>query len=142
MLNFEFECWIWILNIEFEYLIWVLNLNVEFKYLILNLNIGFKYKIWMLNFNIGYWIWKLNVTGAESDLKDSGYIFRFQTWGVFFADVLTLIGWGRVVFVVDDYCTQRMVIQYLIPGKIGLTSDIFECVIMPYLVGFVDFLKF
>ena len=122
MLNVE--CWI--LNIEFEYWIWMLNLNIEYQVWILNLSIEFEY--WILNIEIDYWTWKLNVTGDESDLKDSGYILRLQKSGVFVSvDVIEVMGWGRVVLVVANYCAHRMVGKYLPPVTMGLTSAIFEC---------------
>ena len=85
--------------LNIEYWLWMLNLNIDFEYWILNLSIEFEYWIWVLNvecwiLNIEYWLWNLNVTGAESDIKDSGSIFRLQTPGVFVsAEVLTMMGW-------------------------------------------------
>ena len=129
IMNIEFEYWIWMLdmNVEFEYWIWILNLNVEFEYWILNLNIEFEYWIPMLNLNIKYWIRKLYVTGAETYLKESGSISRLQTPGDFVsAEVLMPMGWGWVVLFVGDYCAQRMVVQYLLPGTMVLTATIVE----------------
>ena len=87
-------------------------------------------------------MWNLNVTGYESYLKDYVSIFRLKTSGVFVsADVLTLMGWGRVVLVVADYCAQRMVGQYLLPVTIGLSAHIVWCGIFPHTVVFFDDLK-
>ena len=156
MLNIKSEYWIWMLNWNIEYWIWILNLSIEFEYWILILNIAFEYWIWLLNveywilnieywilnieywilniehwtLNIDYWMWELNVTGDESNLKESGYIFSLQTSGVFVStDMLTLMGWGKVFFVVADYYVHHMVGKYLPPGTIRLTVSIVECVI-------------
>ena len=79
----------------------------------------------MLNTAVDYWLWKLNVTGAGSDLKYSGSILRLQNSGVFVSvDMLTVIGGGRVVLIVVDYFAQSVIVQYLLPVTMGLTSDI------------------
>ena len=52
------------------------------------------------------------MTGSESDLKDPGSIFRLQTSGVFVsADVLMLMGLGRIVLVVAGYFAHMMVVN-------------------------------
>ena len=93
-LNVEFEYWPWILNIEF----WVLNLNIESEYWMLNVECWIlNVECWILNVKVKYyWGWVS--------------IFSLQTPGVFVsADVLEMIGWGRVVLVLSDYCAQKMV---------------------------------
>ena len=71
---------------------------------------------------------KFNVTEYDSYLKESVCIFRLQASHVFVsADVLMVMGLGRVVLVVYNYCSQRMVVQYLLPSKMGLTAAIVEC---------------
>ena len=71
---------------------------------------------------------KFNVTEYDSYPKESVCIFRLQESYVFVsADLLMVMGLGRVVLVVYNYCSQRMVVQYLLPSKMGLTAAIVEC---------------
>ena len=76
------------------------------------------------------------------DLKDAGSTLRLKKSCVFFyADFLTLMGWGRVVLVLAYYCTQRMVDNTFFPAQWDELLTLLNVELLPHLVGFVHAIK-